>query len=103
MRAGGLSQDLKRFVAQPLAGNDFVIQSSDDNGKMFLYWLGRRLTPGVYQVLASTKWMLTRRRARRFAANSQAISAGSELAIISLLWPVPPPQFLRATRHLAWF
>jgi hypothetical protein len=50
VRAGGLAQDAKRFVAQPLAGNDFVIQSSDENGKTFLYWIGRRLTPGVYQI-----------------------------------------------------
>jgi hypothetical protein len=50
VRASGLAQDAKRFVAQPLAGNDFVIQSSDENGRVFLYWLGRRLTPGVYQI-----------------------------------------------------
>jgi hypothetical protein len=50
VRASGFAQDAKRFVAQPLAGNDFIIQSSDGNGKVFLYWLGRRLTPGVYQI-----------------------------------------------------
>jgi hypothetical protein len=50
VRASGLAQDAKRFVAQPLAGNDFVIQSSDGSGKTFLYWIGRRLTPGVYQI-----------------------------------------------------
>jgi hypothetical protein len=50
VRATGLARDARRFVAQPLAGNDFVIQSSDENGKVFLYWLGRRLTPGVYQI-----------------------------------------------------
>jgi hypothetical protein len=50
VRASGLAQDAKRFVAQPLAGSDFIIQSSDENGKIFVYWLGRRLTPGVYQI-----------------------------------------------------
>ena len=50
VRASGFAQDAKRFVAQPLAGNDFIIQSSDENGKIFLYWIGRRLTPGVYQI-----------------------------------------------------
>src|SRR5262245_23416396 len=50
VRASGLAQDAKRFVAQPLAGNDFVIQSSDENGKLIVYWIGRRLTPGVYQI-----------------------------------------------------
>jgi hypothetical protein len=50
VRASGLAQDAKRFVAQPLAGNDFVIQSSDEHGRVFVYWIGRRLTPGVYQI-----------------------------------------------------
>jgi hypothetical protein len=50
VRASGLSQDVRRFVAQPLAGQDFIIQSSDENGRVFLYWIGRRLTPGVYQI-----------------------------------------------------
>jgi hypothetical protein len=50
VRASGLAQDAKRFVAVPLAGSDFVIQSSDENGKIFVYWLGRRLTPGVSQI-----------------------------------------------------
>ena len=50
VRASGLARDAKRFVAVPLAGSDFVIQSSEENGKVFVYWLGRRLTPGVYQI-----------------------------------------------------
>ncbi len=50
IRASGFAQDAKRFVAVPLAGSDFVIQSSDENGKIFVYWLGSRLTPGVYQI-----------------------------------------------------
>lgn len=50
VRASGLARDARRFVAQPLAGNDFLIQSSDESGKVFLYWLGRRLIPGVYQI-----------------------------------------------------
>ena len=50
VRAGGLAQDARRFVAQLLAGNDFVIQSSDDAGRVYLYWIGRRLSPGVYLI-----------------------------------------------------
>jgi hypothetical protein len=50
VRAGGLTQDAKRFVAEPLAGNDFVIQSSDEAGMIHLYWIGRRLSPGVYLI-----------------------------------------------------
>jgi hypothetical protein len=48
VRTSGLARDAKRFVAEPLAGSDFVIQSTDDQGKEYLYWIGRRLTPGVY-------------------------------------------------------
>jgi hypothetical protein len=50
VRATGFAQDAKRFVAAPLAGNDFLIQSSDESGRSFVYWIGRRLTPGVYQI-----------------------------------------------------
>jgi hypothetical protein len=50
VRANGLARDAKRFVAEPLANNDFVIQSSDDQGTTYLYWIGRRLTPGVYLI-----------------------------------------------------
>jgi len=50
VRANGLVRDAKRFVAAPLDGNDFVIQSTDEQGKTYLYWIGRRLTPGVYLV-----------------------------------------------------
>ena len=50
VRASGLASDAKRFVAQPLAANDFIIQSSDENGKRFLYWIGRKLTDGVYLI-----------------------------------------------------
>jgi hypothetical protein len=50
VRANGLARDAKTFVAAPLAGNDFVIQSTDDRGRIYLYWIGRRLTPGVYLI-----------------------------------------------------
>ena len=50
VRLSGLARDVKRFVAEPLAGGDFVIQSSGDQDKNYLYWIGRRLTPGVYLV-----------------------------------------------------
>jgi hypothetical protein len=50
VRANGLARDVKRFVAEPLTGNDFVIQSTDNQGTTYLYWIGRRLTPGVYLV-----------------------------------------------------
>jgi hypothetical protein len=45
-----MSRDAKRFVAQPLAANDFLIQSSDEDGKVFYYWIGRKLATGVYLI-----------------------------------------------------
>ena len=50
VRISGLVRDARRFVAQPLAGNDFLIQSSDDSRSTYLYWIGRKLAPGVYLV-----------------------------------------------------
>jgi hypothetical protein len=50
VRVSGLARDAKRFVAQPLAGNDFLIQSSDESKGAYLYWIGRKLAPGVYLV-----------------------------------------------------
>jgi len=52
IRANGLARDARSFVAQPLAGNDFLIQSTDDSRKTYLYWIGRKLSPGVYLVFA---------------------------------------------------
>jgi hypothetical protein len=50
VRGSGMSRDAKRFVAQPLAASDFLIQSSDEDGKVFYYWIGRKLASGVYLI-----------------------------------------------------
>ena len=50
VRAGRLARDAKTFVAQPLEANDFLIQSTDENSKLFNYWIGRRLVEGVYLI-----------------------------------------------------
>jgi hypothetical protein len=50
VRASGLGTDAKRFVAEPLAAKDFVIQSTDENGKRFVYWIGRKLYDGAYLI-----------------------------------------------------
>ena len=50
VRASGLGSDARRFVAEPLAANDFVIQSTDENGKRFVFWIGRKLHDGAYLV-----------------------------------------------------
>jgi hypothetical protein len=50
VRGSGMARDAKRFVAQPLAANDFLIQSSDEDAKVFYYWIGRKLATGVYLI-----------------------------------------------------
>ncbi len=50
VRASGLARDAKSFVAQSLAANDFLLQSTDESGKRFDYWIGRKLADGVYLI-----------------------------------------------------
>jgi len=50
VRGSGMARDAKRFTAQSLAANDFLIQSSDDDAKVFYYWIGRKLAAGVYLI-----------------------------------------------------
>lgn len=50
VRDSALSRDARRFVAQHLDGNDFVVQSTDETGSSYFYWIGRRLHPGVYLI-----------------------------------------------------
>jgi hypothetical protein len=50
VRSSGLARDAKRFVAQSLAANDFLLQSSDDSAKLYYYWIGRKLAVGVYLI-----------------------------------------------------
>lgn len=52
VRAYGLARDARRFVAQPLEGNDFLLQSSDEGRGVYLYWVARKLSPGVYLLFA---------------------------------------------------
>lgn len=52
VRASGLASDAKRFVAQPLAAGHFILQSSDDNGMRYVYWVARKLSDGTYLVIA---------------------------------------------------
>lgn len=43
--------DVARFVVQPLQGDDSIIQSTDVGGKIFRYWIGRKLTDGAYLIV----------------------------------------------------
>ena len=40
--------EVARFVAEPLQADDSLIQSTDTKGKLFRYWIGRKITPGAY-------------------------------------------------------
>ena len=51
-RGTGMARDAKRFVAQALDGSDFLIQSTDDEGNVYYYWIGRKLAVGVYAIFA---------------------------------------------------
>lgn len=50
VRLSGLTRDAKGFVAQALAGNDFLLQSSYESGGAYVYWIGRKFAPGVYLI-----------------------------------------------------
>jgi hypothetical protein len=91
VRASGLARDAKRFAAVPLAGSDFVIQSSDENGKVFVYWLGRRLTPGVYQIFGINEMDLDE-AARKTICGDQSVD---------ICWVKTSDQLLTAARATA--
>ena len=44
------ASDLRRFVSMPLKDNDTLIQGSETDGKLFTYWLGRKLADGAYLI-----------------------------------------------------
>lgn len=48
--SGGFARDVASFVSQPLEGNDFLIQTADENGSLFTYWIARKLTDGAYLI-----------------------------------------------------
>jgi hypothetical protein len=50
LRVSGLTRDAKGFAAQALAGNDFLLQSSYESSGAYVYWIGRKLAPGVYLI-----------------------------------------------------
>ena len=100
VRGSGLARDAKRFVAQPLAANDFLLQSSDDSAKIFNYWIGRKLAVGVYMIFPVDETDADDVHAWQCAARtSPRESAGSGPMISLSPWPVPQPpnpcKFLR--------
>jgi hypothetical protein len=48
--AVGGAADLRRFVSMPLQGDDTIIQGSDSTGRLFMYWLGRKIADGAYMI-----------------------------------------------------
>ena len=39
---------LTRFVSEPLQGDDTIIQGWNATGKLYSYWIGRKVMPGAY-------------------------------------------------------
>lgn len=50
VRAGGLARDVKSLVAEPLGGDDLLLQGANERESTFNYWIARRLFPGVYLI-----------------------------------------------------
>lgn len=48
VRSSGSARDAVNFAVRELGGDDFIIQSSSGPEKVFNYWIGRRVIPGVY-------------------------------------------------------
>ena len=50
VNTGSGATDIARFTAEPLQADDSLIQSADAGGKLFRYWIGRKITPGAYLI-----------------------------------------------------
>ena len=64
--------DLRRFVSAPLKGDDSIIQGSDMSGKIYSYWLGRKLADGAYLILPLDEGDVDAASRNKFCATQQA-------------------------------
>jgi hypothetical protein len=48
VRAAQIAGHILSFVAIPLEGNDYIVETTDGPGELFDYWIGRKLIDGVY-------------------------------------------------------
>ncbi len=48
VKEGADDSTLTRFVSQPLQGADSIVQAWNATGKLYSYWIGRKLMPGAY-------------------------------------------------------
>jgi hypothetical protein len=78
VHASGLARDVASFVSQPLEGNDFLIQTTDDNQSLFKYWIGRKLADGVYLIFPLSE-------ADSDAATRDAVCAKNQLDRMCLI------------------
>ena len=46
------ARDVKLFVAQSMPASDYLIQITDENEKVFDYFIGRKIIDGVYIIFA---------------------------------------------------
>ncbi|WP_158808967.1 hypothetical protein [Beijerinckia sp. L45] len=50
VKDGADESTLTRFVSEPLQGDDTLIQGWNSTGKMYSYWIGRKVMQGAYLV-----------------------------------------------------
>jgi hypothetical protein len=50
VKDGADESTLTRFVSEPLQGDDTIIQGWNATGKLYSYWIGRKVMPGAYLV-----------------------------------------------------
>ena len=51
VNVGGGATKFRQFVSRPLQAEDSIIQGSDAGGKLFTYWIGRKLADGAYLII----------------------------------------------------
>lgn len=96
VRASGLGSDAKKFVAEPLSGSDFVIQSTDEHGKRFVFWIGRKLYDGAYLVFALDMRDADEMTRKRVCGGEQVdicrIATREQLMIMARATAAKPPR-----------
>ena len=52
VRASRLARDVKHLVAQPMTETDYLIQITDEDEKVFDYFIGRKIVDGAFVIFA---------------------------------------------------
>jgi hypothetical protein len=97
VRTYGLARDAKHFVAQPLEGNDFLLQSSNDGQNAYHYWLARKLYTGVYLIFDLDETALDEATRRSVCSNDGAggiclVTNREQLLTVARATAAKPPK-----------